>query len=101
MFQQAKNLVLKLRLPGFSENMERRYMEFESGNLNPSEFLSLLLSDEENSRKNKLNKRLESIVRLHHRIDLEDWDTSFDRGISKAKIKEIFQLSPLGNILLG
>ncbi|KAB8033123.1 ATP-binding protein [Fluviispira multicolorata] len=92
MLQQAKNLAQKLRLPGFLENMERRCAEFESGNLSPSEFLSLLLSDEANSRKNKPNKRLESIARFRHRIDLEDWDTSFDRGISKAKMKEIFHL---------
>ena len=105
MLQQAKNLAQKLRLPGFLENMERSCAEFESGNLSPSEFLSLLLSDEANSRKNKLNKRLESIARFRHRIDLEDWDTSFDRGISKAKMKEIFHLSFLHNrenlIILG
>ena len=38
MLQQAKNLAQKLRLPGFSENMERRCAEFESRQFVSTEF---------------------------------------------------------------
>jgi DNA replication protein DnaC len=105
MLQQTKILAQKLRLSGFAENIERRCAEFESGNLSSHELLSLLLSDEDISRKNKHNIRLESKAQFRHKIDLEDWDSSYDRGLSKAKMRELMALSFFHNrenlILLG
>jgi DNA replication protein DnaC len=105
MLQQTKNLAQKLRLTGLADNIERRCAEFESGNLSVHDFLGLLLSDEDISRKNKITQRLENKAHFRHRIDLEDWDSSFDRGLSKSKMKEITLLSFLHNrenlIILG
>jgi DNA replication protein DnaC len=105
MLQQTKNLAQKLRLTGLAENIERRCAEFNSGNLSPRELISLLLSDEDISRKNKFNYRLESKAQFRHKVDLEDWDSSYDRGLSKARMKELMLLSFFHNrenlILLG
>ena len=97
MLQQTKNLAQKLRLSGFAENIERRCAEFNSGNLSPHELLSLLLSDEDITRKNKSTHRLESKAQFRHKVDLEDWDSSYDRGLSKSKMKELMHLSFMHN----
>lgn len=97
MLQQTKILAHKLRLSGLAENMERRCAEFESGNLTAHELISLLLADEDMSRKNKHSRRLESKAQFRHKADLEDWDFSYERGLSKTKMKELMHLSFLHN----
>lgn len=57
--------------------------------LNPLDFLRLLLEDEVLYRKNLVTKRLMTRARFRSSADLENWDTSFDRGIHPAKLKEL------------
>jgi DNA replication protein DnaC len=105
MNDQAKNSANNLKLFGILQNIEMRASQAVAEGLHPSEFLSLLLSDEELYRKNRLSLSLTKRAKFRHQADIEDWDQSFDRGISKAKLKELSLLSFYKNkenlIILG
>lgn len=90
MLDQVKKLSSELRLYGFNDHSERRSEEALSNQLHPLEFLKLLLQDEQLSRKDKRSKSLITKAKFRSNADLEDWDLSFDRGLSKAKFKELF-----------
>ena len=75
------------------EHLEHRTSSALESQIHPLDYLRLLLEDEELHRKNARAKRLISRARFRHDCDLEDWDDSFDRGISKAKMKDIAKLN--------
>ena len=54
---------------------------------------SLILEDELLSRKDRASKMLVTRARFRFSADLEDWDMSFDRGITRPKMKELSLLS--------
>lgn len=60
--------------------------------LHPLEFLNLLLQDEKNYRKDRLSKSLTKRAKFRHQSDIEDLDLSYDRGLTKPKIKDLLQL---------
>lgn len=86
---QVKSLTHKLRLFGIHNAVESRYAELKVNNLDALEMLHLLLEDESLNRRNALTQRLTTKARFRSYADLEDWDTSFDRGISKPKLMEL------------
>lgn len=86
---QVKQLTHKMRLFGIYHAAERRAQEALNHNHEPMEFLRLLLEDEILHRKNAVAKRLVTQANFRSMADFEDWDDSFDRGLSKAKIKEL------------
>jgi len=93
MLDQIKNLSYQMRLFGIHEASERRASEAVSGSLHPLEFLRLLLEDELLSRKDRTSKMLVTKAKFRFSADLEDWDTSFDRGVTRQKMKELSLLS--------
>ena len=86
---QVRALCHQMRLFGFHEACERRAEEALSGQLHPLEFLRLLLEHELLSRKDRVAKRLITRAKFRSPVDLEDWDQSFERGLTKAKLKEL------------
>lgn len=102
---QIKSLTHKLRLFGIHNAVESRYAELKSSNLDPLEMLHLLLEDESLQRRDALTQRLTTKAKFRSYADIEDWNGSFDRGISKPKIVELAKGSFCHNnenlILLG
>jgi DNA replication protein DnaC len=93
----VRQLAHQLRLFGVHQACERRATEAVSQQLHPLEFLKLLLEDEALSRKERLGKTLTTRAKFRHNGDLEDWDVTFDRGVSKQKFKELAALCFLQN----
>jgi DNA replication protein DnaC len=102
---QIKSISHKLGLFGINQNIEARSAEAVAQSLHPNEFLQLLLEDEAVYRKNRFAKSLLSRAKFRNACELEDWDLSFERGLSKNKIKELAALSFFSNkenlIILG
>src|SRR5690606_3236249 len=91
--EQVKKLSYELRLLGVHESFERHAEVAASQSLHPCEFLQLVLQDEVLHRRTKKAKTLLTKARFRTHVDLEDWDTSFDRGLTKAKLKELASLN--------
>lgn len=102
---QTRQLSHQLRLFGIHESLERRSQEAISNNLDHLEYLRLVLDDEVLQRKNAAAKRLVTRAKFRTRTGIEDWDQSFDRGISKARFKDLSMLNFFHNkenlIILG
>lgn len=90
---QVKHLTHQMRLFGFHAACERRAEESLAQGLHPLEFLRLLLEDEQLMRRDLVAKRLITRAKFRSYADLEDWDQSFDRGLPKARLKELFSLA--------
>jgi DNA replication protein DnaC len=86
---QMKNLSHRLRLFGVHANFERRAAEAAGQSLSHLEFLRLVLEDEMLQRKERTAKMLTTRAKFRSGSELEDWDQSFDRGITKAKLREL------------
>ena len=102
---QIKNISHKLALYGIHQSLEARSAQAVSSNLHPSEFLQLLLEDEALYRKNRFANSLLTRAKFRNTCELEDWDQTFDRGLTKSKIKELVAMSFYNNkenlVLLG
>jgi DNA replication protein DnaC len=102
---QTKLLAHQLRLLGMHAHLERRATEALASQLHPLEFLRLLLEDEILARKDRVAKMLATRAGFRCSAELEDWDTTYDRGIPKAKLKELGTLSFISSkenlLLLG
>jgi DNA replication protein DnaC len=103
MIEQLKKQIFTLRLMGMASSLERRLAEAEG--FSHSEFLALLLSDEELCRRQASAKRLIARAHFLRECSLEEWDTTFDRGISKTKLKELagfgFYRARVNLVILG
>jgi DNA replication protein DnaC len=100
---QAKLLAHQLRLLGMHAGLDRRASEAVSRGLHPLEFARLLFEDELLARKDRVAKMLATRAGFRSIADIEDWDTTFDRGISKPKLQELALLgfvSSKENLLL-
>src|SRR5207245_9040427 len=93
MLDQVKNLSHQMRLFGIHQACERTAAEALSQQLHPLEFLRLLLEEELLSRKDRTAKALMTKARFRFRADLEDLDLTFHKDLTKAKIKELSELS--------
>lgn len=92
MSEQVRQLMYEMRLIGMHQNYESRSSEAVRNGLHPLEFLNLLLQDEKNYRKDRLSKSLTKRAKFRHQADMEDLDLSYDRGLTKPKIKDLQQL---------
>jgi DNA replication protein DnaC len=90
---QMKNLSHRLRLFGVHANFERRAAEAAGQSLSHLEFLRLVLEDELMQRKERVGKSLTTRAKFRADCQLEDWDQTFERGISKAKMRELAAMS--------
>lgn len=105
MNDQLRNLSFSLRLYGIHGNFEKRAISAEAQSLNHLEFLKLILEDEVSQRKSTAAKRLITRAKFRNFADLEDWDQTFERGLTKVKLRElsamVFYQSKENLILLG
>lgn len=89
MHDQVRTLAHELRLLGLHDHVIRRSEEAVAQQLHPIDFLRLLLEDEKQYRRNVTAKRLITKAGFRHGVDLEDWDQTFERGLSKQRLKEL------------
>ncbi len=90
---QMKTLSHSLRLFGVHAGFEKRASEAASQGLNHLEFLRLVLEDEVLQRKERIAKSLKTRAKFRSMANLEDWDQTFERGLTKAKLRELAALS--------
>lgn len=90
---QVKSICHQMRLFGVRDAVERRAQAALADQQHPLEFLRLVLEDELLARRNNLGKRLTTKACFRATADLEDLDVTYDRGITKAKLKEISLLN--------
>jgi DNA replication protein DnaC len=93
MYEGLQSIAHQLRLLGIQREVERRCQQALADSLHPAELVRLLLEDEGQSRRAATAKRLVTQARFRNRSQLEEWDDTFDRGISKAKFKELALLN--------
>ncbi len=91
MHESVQKLAGQLRLNGIYHSLVKRSEEALKQSLHPLEFLKLILEDEKLARKNANAKRLERIAKFRSQCDIENWDDSAARGVSKARLKELRQ----------
>jgi DNA replication protein DnaC len=105
MNDQLKQLSHTLRLFGVHGGFEKRAEQAGAQSLNHLEFLRLILEDEINQRKSASAKRLITRAKFRSFSDLEDWDQTFERGLTKVKLRELaaigFYQSRENLLLLG
>lgn len=98
MLDQVRNLSHQMRLFGIHQSCERRAAEALAQQLHPLEFLRLILEEELLSRQDRTGKILMTKARFRFRADLEDIDFTFHKNLTKAKVKELSELSFLHNL---
>ena len=76
----------------FGSNMERRLENLSKEGRTPEELVLQLLEDENPHRKNVATKTLETRAKFRRESLLENWDSSFERGVSKSKIRDLATL---------
>ena len=95
---QLKTMTHTLRLFGLHQNLHRRIDEALASQLHPADFLRLILDDEINLRKSIRAKTLTTRAKFRTTaIDLEDWDLTFDRGLSKAQLLDLSHIGFIAN----
>ena len=90
---QMRILSHQLRLFGVHGSFEKRSAQAEGQGLSCLEFLRLVLEDEIIHRKERTAKGLMTRAKFRVVADLEDWDQSYDRGLTKSKLKELSAMS--------
>jgi len=90
---QMRIISHSLRLFGVHAGFEARAAQAASQGLNHLEFLRLVLEDEVLQRKERVAKGLTTRARFRTLANLEDWDQSFERGLTKLKLRELAALS--------
>lgn len=103
--EQTKQLAHQLRLMGVLAHLERRADEAMANQMHPLEFLRLVLEDESLARKDRVAKALATRAHFRSKAEIEDWDSTFDRGVPRPKLKELSALGFYSNkenlLLLG
>jgi DNA replication protein DnaC len=90
---QMRSISHSLRLFGVHAGFDKRAAQAASQGLNHLEFLRLVLEDEVLSRKERIAKSLKTRAKFRSQANLEDWDQSFERGLTKVKLRELAALS--------
>jgi len=93
MNEQVRRLSHELRLFGIHASFEARASQAASTSQHPLEFLAVLLEDERLARRDRLAKSLTTRAKFRHQADIADWDQSFERGLTRAQIKELSMLA--------
>lgn len=103
--ETIKQISKNIRCFGFVQSAESRILQARQSGDTYEEFLLKILQDEQEDRQQKTAKRMLRSARFRRTCTLEDWDMSYDRGISKGKLKELALLSFYNNrenlIVLG
>jgi DNA replication protein DnaC len=93
MYESVQGLAGKLRLNGIYHGLSKRVEEAVASSLHPAEFLKLLLEDEQLARRNAHAQALTRRAKFPSQCDLENWDQSKPRGVTKVKLKELMASS--------
>ena len=88
MRDQILKLASELKLQGLKDSLERRLEEATKAGLHHAEFLQLVLEDERFHRAQTKGLRLSKKAKFKSECAIEEWDSSFDRGIAKSQINE-------------
>jgi DNA replication protein DnaC len=86
---QLKTQLKTLKLSGLLDNLELRLLEAQQNQLTFSEFLSIILSDEIETRNMRKLKRLLLHAGLGSEKTIETFDFSFNPSINAAYIREL------------
>jgi DNA replication protein DnaC len=86
---QLKTQLKTLKLSGILENLELRLLEAQQNQLAYSEFLSMILDDETETRNMRKLSRLLSQAGLGSQKTLESFDFSFNPSVNAAHIREL------------
>ena len=86
---QLKQQVTTLKLSGLLENLDLRFLEAQQNQLTYSEFLSMIFSDEMETRNMRKLKRLLQNAGLGTEKTIETFDFSFNPSINAAYIREL------------
>lgn len=92
MADAVKRLSHELRLHGVHREAERRAEEALREAMHPLEFLRLILEDEAVYRKERVAKSLVTKARFRTDVCVSDFDMTYDRGLSKARLMELSKL---------
>jgi hypothetical protein len=98
MLDQVKNLSYQMRLFGIHQACERRAAEALSQQLHPLGVLGPFTRRRAVIAQRRTAKALLTKARCRFRADLQDWDLTFHKDLTKAKIKELSELSFLHNL---
>lgn len=91
--ENVKDLAIKTKLFGLKDSLEGRHQQAIADGLTPIDLIGLLLEDELRYRRNARCERLTRRAKFRYDGEIEQWDTSYDRGINKAKLKELASLN--------
>ena len=86
---QLKQQLTTLKLSGLLENLDLRLLEAQQNQLTYSEFLSMIFSDEMETRNMRKLKRLLQNAGLGTEKTIETFDFSFNPSINAAYIREL------------
>lgn len=86
--QLLKSRLKNFKLSGVYNNLEERLSYAQEKSLSYSEFLGLLLEDEENNRRANSYKKRYSKAKLPAHKNIEDFDFSFQPSIDKRTIND-------------
>lgn len=95
--QPLKTLSHELRLFGVHSSLERRANEALASALPPLEYLRLVLEDEKLFRQERTAKMLTTRAKFRSDAELENWDQSYERGLSRPRLRELSSLGFLSN----
>jgi len=90
--KEIRCLTSELKLHGIYQSLERRLENLSKEGRTPEELVLQLLEDETPHRKNVATKNLETRAKFRRESLLENWDSSFERGVSKSKIRDLATL---------
>ena len=88
-YAQLKSQLKALKLSGIAETLELRIMEAQNNQLAFTELLTMILTDEIETRQNRKLQRLISHARLDSGKTLESFDFSFNPSINASLIREL------------
>jgi len=89
MYESVQKLSGQLRLNGVYHSVVKRCEEAIASTLHPADLLRLVLEDEVLARKNATAKRLATRAKFRSNCDLENWDNTHSRGLSKTRLKDL------------
>lgn len=90
MIQQIKTQLREFKLSGIYQSLEERLTYAKEKALPYADFLSLLLSDETNNRRDNSYKKRYAKAKLPTHKRIEDFDFSFQPSIDKKVINDCF-----------
>jgi DNA replication protein DnaC len=101
----AQQLANKLRCFGIAHHLESRIAYANQTNATYEDFIRQLFEDELQERRQKTAAKMISRAKFRHNHVLEDWDSTYERGINKRTLTDLSKLHFFNNrenlVILG